>query len=150
MKLGVMYFLWMLVICFWEDHGNMIEELCMMGIGTHTPLSKMESRLFQDPLNWKLTKPSKVSESSLLIKFECEKELKRGNKLYVLVVLEENEENIELPYRVKCLLKEFPNVIQEDILHGLPSMRDIQHHINLTPGSILLNKAIYRISIKKH
>ena len=36
MKLGVMYFLWMLVICFWEDHGNMIEELCMMGIGTHT------------------------------------------------------------------------------------------------------------------
>ena len=29
-------------------------------------------------------------------------------------------------------------------------MRDIQHHINLTPGSILLNKAIYRISPKKH
>ena len=52
-----------------------------------------------------------MKENSLLIKFECEKELKRGNKLYVLVVLEENEENIELPYRVKCLLKEFPNVI---------------------------------------
>jgi len=36
-----------------------------------------------------------------------------------------------------------------EIPSGLPPKRDIQHHIGLIPGSILLNKLTYRINPKE-
>ena len=36
--------------------------------------------------------------------------------------------------------KEFLHVMLEEIPHGLPPMKDIQHQISLIPGLIFLNK----------
>ena len=40
----------------------------------------------------------------------------------------------------KQILLEFAHVFPEDIPHGLPPQRTIQHHIDLIPGVILPNK----------
>ena len=38
----------------------------------------------------------------------------------------------------------------EEIPHGLPLMKDIQHQIDLIPGSVLSNKPTYKMSPNKH
>ena len=48
------------------------------------------------------------------------------------------------------LLKEFSEVVPNKIPHGLPPMRDMQHCIDLVPGSMLPNKPAYRLNPKVH
>jgi hypothetical protein len=47
-------------------------------------------------------------------------------------------------------LKEFSDVFPDEIPHGLPPMRDMQHYINLVPRSMLPNKPTYRLNPKEH
>uniref|UniRef100_A0A2N9EKX8 CCHC-type domain-containing protein n=1 Tax=Fagus sylvatica TaxID=28930 RepID=A0A2N9EKX8_FAGSY len=45
---------------------------------------------------------------------------------------------------------EFSDVVPEEIPHGLPPMRDMQHCIDLVLGSVLPNKPAYRLNPKEH
>ena len=47
-------------------------------------------------------------------------------------------------------LKEFGDVIPDEIPFGLLLIRDMQHCINLLPGYILPNKPAYRMNPKEH
>ncbi|CAL9076363.1 unnamed protein product [Musa textilis] len=51
---------------------------------------------------------------------------------------------------MKSIMEEFQNVVPEAIPHGLPSLRDIQYHIDLIPGAILSNKTAYIMSPKEY
>nr|GEV30431.1 hypothetical protein [Tanacetum cinerariifolium] len=50
---------------------------------------------------------------------------------------------------VKTSPYEFADVIPDDIPHGLPAMRDIQHCIDFIPGSAILNRLAYRMNPKE-
>ena len=48
------------------------------------------------------------------------------------------------------LVEEFADVTPSELPSGLPPMSDIQHCIDLVPGSIIPHKAAYRMSPKEH
>ena len=51
---------------------------------------------------------------------------------------------------IQKMLKEFKDMVLDEIPHGLPPMRDIERQIDLVPIIILPNKPDYRMSAKEH
>ena len=103
------------------------------------------------PLKQAIAPVSKPAEqNSLLSKSELEKEVRAGSDVMALVAIEETENEKEIPKEVEPILAEFVDVVPEEIPHGLPPMRDIQHQIDLVPGSVLPNKLAYWMSLKEH
>ncbi|GJS16883.1 RNA-directed DNA polymerase [Tanacetum coccineum] len=82
-------------------------------------------------------------------KIDFERLLKTSPYVFILVVVEDNKIISKAPLQVQPLLKEFADVIPDDIPPGLPTMRDIQHCIDFIPGSAILNKPAYRMNPKE-
>ena len=93
-------------------------------------------------------KPFFREETNLLTKSRVEKALMENGEGFAIVVREEKEPT-EIPPSLIPFLKEFSDV-PEEISHGLPPMRDMQHCIDLVPGSVLPNKPAYRLNPKEH
>ncbi|GJV97985.1 RNA-directed DNA polymerase [Tanacetum coccineum] len=75
--------------------------------------------------------------------------VKTSPYVFTLVVVEENKIISEAPLQVQPLLKEFANVIPDDIPPRLPAMRDIQHCIDFIPGSTIPNRPAYQMILKE-
>ncbi|GKB51271.1 retrotransposon protein, putative, ty3-gypsy subclass [Tanacetum coccineum] len=54
-----------------------------------------------------------------------------------------------IPVVVKPLLAEFSKIVADDTLNALPSLRNIQHQIDLIPGASLPNLPHYKMSTKE-
>ncbi|GJV49855.1 RNA-directed DNA polymerase [Tanacetum coccineum] len=88
--------------------------------------------------------------SNLFVKkTEFEGLVKTSPYVFTLVVVEENQIITEAPLQVQPLLKEFADVILDDIPPGLPAMRDIQHCIDFIPSSAIPNRPAYRMNLKE-
>ena len=72
--------------------------------------------------------------------------LKWGNSMPFVLLEVTEEEKEQLHPMVKIILEKFKDVIPEEIPHGLPPKRSIQHCIDLVPGSTLANNAAYRMN----
>ncbi|XP_059630408.1 uncharacterized protein LOC132273461 [Cornus florida] len=97
----------------------------------------------------KTPKSSQEEGSNFLTLSKFMKESDETGIVYMLVSKEEVQP-IDMPSELQPLLEEFQDVTPDDLPNGLPLLRDIQHQIDLVPGSSLLNKAHYRMSPKEH
>nr|GEU41760.1 hypothetical protein [Tanacetum cinerariifolium] len=92
----------------------------------------------------------KAEGSNLFVKKTSLEELmKTSPYVFTLVVVEENKIISEAPLQVQPLLREFSDVIPDDIPLGLLDMRDIQHCMDFIPGSAIPNKIAYRMNPKE-
>ncbi|RDY03432.1 hypothetical protein CR513_12975, partial [Mucuna pruriens] len=85
---------------------------------------------------------TKKFESALLAK----------EKLFILLykdVYFNNEFHSSLPCKVDSLLQEFTNVFQDEVSHGLPPSRGIEHQIDLVPSCPIPNRPTYRTNPKE-
>ena len=56
----------------------------------------------------------------------------------------------QIPVEVQTFFKEFDDVIPRDLPTDLPSMRNIQHHIDMIQSASLPNVPHYRMSSKEN
>ncbi|KAK1694572.1 hypothetical protein QYE76_011269 [Lolium multiflorum] len=56
----------------------------------------------------------------------------------------ETNDITNIPSSLLSLLKEFQDVFHDELPHGLPPLRGIEHRIDLIPGAPLPNRAAYR------
>jgi hypothetical protein len=87
---------------------------------------------------------------NMLLESEFVKETKATRFFYALIVQKGVVEDVPIPTKVAKLLKEYVDVIPNELPNGLPPKRDIQHHIDLIPISYLPNQAAYRMSHTQH
>ncbi|XP_076907423.1 uncharacterized protein LOC143563859 [Bidens hawaiensis] len=78
-----------------------------------------------------------------------EDELVEADNVFVLIGKPVAEE-VEVPEAMIPLLEEFSDVFPDELPDGLPPLREIQHHIDLEPGSQLPNRPHYRMSPREH
>ncbi|GJZ30243.1 putative reverse transcriptase domain-containing protein [Tanacetum coccineum] len=71
---------------------------------------------------------------TLLTLSQFQDELEMGDDVFVLIGKEVSKDS-EIPEAMIPLLEEFSDVFPDELPDGLPPLRDIQHHIDLEPGS---------------
>ncbi|GAV69898.1 hypothetical protein CFOL_v3_13398, partial [Cephalotus follicularis] len=108
----------------WDAH-----KITMAPLSDQPKASKVEGRYF-------LTVDSR--ESYFVV------DAKESQKVHfmvvkALVVDEEMKSVGEIPVKLKPILDEFSELVADDLPDQLPPIKDIQHHIDLVPGTSLLN-----------
>ena len=77
--------------------------------------------------------------------------MSEGSLVWMLAAREVREDfKIDYPKEVASLLSEFHDVFPEDLSDYLPSMKNIQHAIDLAHGSTLPNLPHYRLNPTEH
>ncbi|XP_073112245.1 uncharacterized protein [Elaeis guineensis] len=77
-------------------------------------------------------------------KGEVKRVLTNHEIIFVLVAKQIPSEEVSLPPQMKEILEEFIDVFPEELPKGLPSIRGIEHQIDLIPGFALPNRPAYR------
>lgn len=77
-------------------------------------------------------------------------EVEETGEIHVLVVQGVVQvDSVVISEKLRLMLDEFKEITPKKLPHGLPPMRDIQHHIDLVPGFSLPNLSHCRMNLKK-
>ncbi|RDX61921.1 Retrovirus-related Pol polyprotein from transposon 17.6, partial [Mucuna pruriens] len=90
--------------------------------------------------------------SAFAKKKEVKNALLAKEKLLVLLYKDAyftNKFHSSLPCEVDFLLQEFTNVFPDEVSHGLPPLRGIEHQIDLVPSCPIPNRPAYRTNLKE-
>ncbi|PKU68694.1 RNA-directed DNA polymerase [Dendrobium catenatum] len=77
-------------------------------------------------------------------------DLKVSQRGLLVMLMEGNLVSDEVPEVVQPILQEFADILVQELPSGLPPLRDIQHHMDLLPGSVLPNRPAYRLRPDEH
>ena len=96
---------------------------------------------------------SKLPERNLHI-LKCKKFEREGFETGMCLALVAKEvpsdsSIVDVPLEVKNLLDDFVDIVPDELLSELPPLKDIQHSIDLVPGSQLPNLPHYRMNPKE-
>jgi len=94
----------------------------------------------------KNNKFAKINTPELLLNAN---DLKHSEIAY-LVLGKETNSILQILKEIQPLIDELSDISPKELLIGLPSMRDIQHHIDLIPEATLPNLPHYRMSPTEH
>nr|GEX11574.1 putative reverse transcriptase domain-containing protein [Tanacetum cinerariifolium] len=95
------------------------------------------------------TKPSKRANENFLSVSNFMGKVYESEIMFALVV-REVEKPVSAQHSVKPFLEKYVDGMPTELPLGLPPIRDIQHQIDIIPGSSLPNKPAYRMSPKEH
>nr|GEY57894.1 putative reverse transcriptase domain-containing protein [Tanacetum cinerariifolium] len=112
--------------------------------GSGESLMKEEGLVFDDDPN-----KEDIVSGDVGVNLVLKDELEMGDDVFVLI-REEVVEGSEIPEAMFPLLEEFSDVFPDELSDALPHLCDIQHHIDLEPGSQLPNTSHDRMSPGEH
>ena len=73
--------------------------------------------------------------------------MKHEHMCFFIILKDSKEEVEEVPTEVVDILREFSNIISDNVPDGLPLVRKINHQMDLVPGDNLPNKAAHRMTL---
>ncbi|KAL5582656.1 hypothetical protein UlMin_015098 [Ulmus minor] len=136
----------LLLGCLWKYDQKVVHD----GFKNIHSFMKEGVRIILAPIKLNGDKKTVNSDEQVFLTgSQVEHVLSKNEDVFVLLAKEEYEMIGELPNPAQPLLKEFEDLIPEEILSGLPPLRGIQHHIDLISGLSLPNKAAYRLNPSK-
>ncbi|PKU62895.1 RNA-directed DNA polymerase [Dendrobium catenatum] len=91
-----------------------------------------------------------ASNSTLFNKTLFLQDLRQAQEGLLLILLEENDQQQTIPDIVKPLLQQYQDILVSELPAGLPPLRNVQHHMELVPGSVLPNRPAYRLRPDEH
>ncbi|XP_020258806.1 uncharacterized protein LOC109835232 [Asparagus officinalis] len=128
-------------------------DACHIGKDNVYIFKKDGRRIVLKPLTEKGPVKTIVAEKKNFLVVDNEdfmKDVKQSDEIYALVVSgKEESTTVETPHEVQTLLQQFDAVMPDDLPSELPMLRDVQHQIDLIPGSRLPNLPHYRMSPKE-
>ena len=77
-------------------------------------------------------------------------QVKKQKEVVLLMSKPAKEDSVDIPEMIKPLLKQFADICPADLPNSLPSLRDIQHQIDLDPAASLPHLSRYRMSPREH
>ena len=88
-----------------------------------------------------------VSETGMCSALQLKNGLRKGEETYLAVIYEEeNQTGVKVPEAVVGLLKEFGDVMPDELPQKLPPRRGVDHSIELLPGAKAPAQAPYRMA----
>ena len=92
----------------------------------------------------------KNSKIPMLSAIAVEKGLRKGDETYLAALVEiKPDVKVEVPDGVAQVLKEFADIMPPELPKTLPPRREIDHKIELLPGSVAPAQAPYRMAPKE-
>ncbi|KAL6337994.1 hypothetical protein AAG906_007797 [Vitis piasezkii] len=131
------YWKWIVTCLSWFQDKNKFSKSEIIPDGGWIVLTPLKPKV----------KDSKVVGNYFLTGSQLKKVLTKQDEIYALLVMDAySTQQAPCHELLLPLLEEFKDMIPDEILIGLPPMRNIQHCIDLVPRATLPNKVVYRMN----
>jgi hypothetical protein len=107
------------------------------------------------PIEENKVKEESITRILLMSRKELLKEVKKRQEMQFVVVRKPiviltSTSIDDFPEEVQELLDNFIDIVVDELPNSFPPIKSINHHIDLIPGEIIPNKAVYRLTPREN